>query len=200
MKSDTVSWKKYVDTLHKEINAEIEASRKSALIALDGVRREQDLLATRDYETANKIQSELRDAALVAERKFEQLQSQVDMLVSIKTDLAIQVVQVSALRNEMQLIESSSDKAIAKSEAATEKRFQSVNAFREQLAEQATTFMPREVAEAQMIELRKKLDELTARVDTAAGKSLGANAVVGLIVAAVTVISAVILGANGIFQ
>ncbi len=197
MADQSVNWKDYVDSLHSEINGEIAAARKSALTAVDSVRREQDILATRDAEAADRILQAVQAADLVMQRKFEAIQKQIDDLSVFKTDLAIQAVQVVSLRNEMKLIHDASEQAISKSEVMTEKRFQSVNAFREQLSDQAATFMPREVSESQIAEIRTALQVLTGRVDMAAGKTLGTTATISLIIGAITIISTIILAANG---
>lgn len=46
------------------------------------------------------------------------------------------------------------EKAVTKAENASEKRFDAVNEFRAQLADQAATFMPRSEAELQFSNLR----------------------------------------------
>jgi hypothetical protein len=53
------------------------------------------------------------------------------------------------------------DRAVAKAEAASERRFESVNEFRATLADQATQLMPRAEAEARILALADKLSELT---------------------------------------
>lgn len=63
--------------------------------------------------------------------------------------------------------------AVAKAEAANEKRFASVNEFRAQLSAQAREFMPREVADAQLNEIRKLVAANTQRIDQAQGVSAG---------------------------
>lgn len=82
---------------------------------------------------------------------------------------------LEALRNEVQVLHESSERAINKAEVANEKRFEEVDAWRaqsterertqqEQQAALAGTFMPREVAEAQMNELRRAIADLTAKL------------------------------------
>ncbi len=51
-----------------------------------------------------------------------------------------------------------SKEAVLKSEQATEKRFDSVNAFRGQLQDQASTFIPRAEAEQRISQVTEKLD------------------------------------------
>jgi hypothetical protein len=52
------------------------------------------------------------------------------------------------------------EKAVTKAEIASEKRFDAVNEFRAQLADQATTFLPRQ-------EYQARHDALTEKVDSA---------------------------------
>lgn len=56
-------------------------------------------------------------------------------------------------------------RAVAKAEAATEKRFTSVNEFRQTLSDQAATFMPRAEAENRAQANTDKIDGLTSRLD-----------------------------------
>jgi hypothetical protein len=58
-------------------------------------------------------------------------------------------------RTAMEAAFAASEKAILKAENATERRFESVNEFRAQLAEQTTSFMPREVIEPRLAAVEK---------------------------------------------
>ncbi len=79
-----------------------------------------------------------------------------------------QYAQISAAlastQREAQIIHASSEKAIEKSEVSMEKRFEGVNAFRDQLQDQAATFMPRELAESQAAALNARINELAEKV------------------------------------
>lgn len=84
--------------------------------------------------------------------------------------------------------------AVAKAEQATEKRFVAVNAFREQLADQATNYVLREVVDAQFAELRKSVSQNTTRLDLIQGTTQGSSAsvaqmvgIVGLVIALVAI-------------
>lgn len=96
-----------------------------------------------------------------------------------------------------------SDRAVSKAEIATEKRFESVNEFRNQLGDQARTFMPRTEAEvlvqsrydrlAVMIKaMDDRLTTMEARVDKAEGKSGGAAMTVAYVSAGISIIIALI--------
>lgn len=57
----------------------------------------------------------------------------------------------------------SAEKAVAKAEAATDKRFESVNEFREQLREQAVLFLQRNEGLSRMDAIERALTEHVAR-------------------------------------
>ena len=57
------------------------------------------------------------------------------------------------------------DRAVMKAEAAADKRFESVNEFREQLRDQAATLMPRAETEARFVGIERALDEHVARAN-----------------------------------
>jgi hypothetical protein len=59
----------------------------------------------------------------------------------------------------------SSKDAVVKAEVATEKRFDSVNEFRETLRDQATTLLPREEAAARFKSMEEKVDQIKKDVE-----------------------------------
>jgi len=106
------------------------------------------------------------------------------------------------------------EKATAKAEIAADKRFDAVNEFRAQLADQAATFMPRGEADTRLramsdrvgadaersnvrhaeLETRlvRAMTELTSRVDMAAGRSTGVSASWGYLIGAVGLIGGIV--------
>lgn len=58
--------------------------------------------------------------------------------------------RLDTTRRELRAAFEASEKAIDKADTATEKRFESVNEFRAQLASQTNSFMPREVVEPRL--------------------------------------------------
>lgn len=82
--------------------------------------------------------------------------------------------------------------AIIKSESATERRFESVNEFRAQLADQASRFMPRIESISRHDATAEKISDLSSRLDVAAGRTSGLDKGWALLVAAVGVAGAVI--------
>ena len=88
---------------------------------------------------------------------------------------------------------SAADRAVLKAEAAAEKRFEGVNEFRQTLADQQRTLMPRAevevlraTSEKDVGELKKRLDTLTAE---RAGVKGGWGYAVGLIGAIIGLLS-----------
>lgn len=59
----------------------------------------------------------------------------------------------------------SADRAVAKAESATEKRFESVNEFRAALSDSSRLLMPRSEAEISNKVLSEKIEVLTARLN-----------------------------------
>ena len=80
-----------------------------------------------------------------------------------------------------------SEKAVVKAEVAAEKRFESVNEFRAQLTDQATTFMPRAEAEQRLSALAEKIDDLKG------SSRAGANTLWGYLLGGASLILAVIV-------
>jgi hypothetical protein len=75
-----------------------------------------------------------------------------------------------------------SEKAVAKAETATEKRFDAVNEFRGQLKDQAATLMPRAEADSKFLSMTKEIEELKKSANTAQGRSSGFSASWGIVV------------------
>jgi len=77
------------------------------------------------------------------------------------------------------------EKAVDKAEDAAAKRFEAVNEFRGQLADQAASFMPRLEANARVDALENQIGELKERLDKSQGRSVGLDKAWGYIVAAI---------------
>lgn len=82
--------------------------------------------------------------------------------------------------------------AVTKAEAATERRFESVNEFRQTLSDQAGTFISRVEFEALREANAERIRELTARLDRTEGRATGFSTGWGFLVGAVGVAAAVI--------
>lgn len=83
--------------------------------------------------------------------------------------------------------------AIQKAETATEKRFDSVNEFRAQLADQSNTLMPRQEYSVQHKALEDRVTDLNDRMNKVDGAKEGSQVTIGKIYAAIAAVG-VILG------
>lgn len=94
--------------------------------------------------------------------------------------------------------------AVLKAEVASEKRFESVNEFRGQLADQTATLMPRAEADTRFISAQEKVTDLTDRMNKTDGAKAGSEITIGKIYAAIavvgTILGIIVLLANGIIK
>lgn len=111
-----------------------------------GLRRELENLRSM-LEERYATQTKAVDAAFVAQQTAMQT-------ALTSAEKAVGVAQTAAAA------------AVAKAETAAEKRFDSVNEFRAQLADQATTFIPRAETEARLATLTEKIDSLRSWATT----------------------------------
>lgn len=80
------------------------------------------------------------------------------------------------------------EKATIKSEAAIEKRFESVNEFRQQLADQQATFARKAEVELALKAVNDKTDQLMSQLQLTKGHSSGFNAAWGILITVVTLL------------
>jgi hypothetical protein len=86
----------------------------------------------------------------------------------------------------------SAERAVAKSDLATEKRFESVNEFRATLADSARLLMPRLEAEQVIRAISDKVEVLTTRLNARDDRGQGSSAIVAYIIAAVAVVTSIL--------
>ena len=211
---DNISMRDYVDAMLAEHRRAVEVALEQVTEAI----KKSDASAEKRHEAGQHM----------AHTETEDIRRQLETLNDLKANERIQVERVESLRRESQAIREAGDKAIAKAEAATEKRFEGVNAFRQQLAAQASSFMPREVADTQINDIRGKVEtnanrfgdmvnretydasvaewaawrqRIVTQVSAIEGKAAGSNATIGIMLAvAGVVVSLVVLLANGTFS
>lgn len=98
---------------------------------------------------------------------------------------------VRNLRRETEIKFEEHKTALGKAEDANERRFQSVNEFREALSNQTGTFMPRSEVESRIGANATKLSELTDRFNQREGKGSGLNQGWAYLVAAAGVVGVI---------
>lgn len=137
---------------------------------LQAASRERMNAMQREVGTAQRVAGEAVDKAELAARlRMDEGDTR------LREHIGAQYGQISAAleaaRRETSFAHAASEKAIAKAEVANEKRFESVNEFRSQLSDQATTFLPREVAESFFNQLSERVRSIEGHQLTAAGAS-----------------------------
>lgn len=121
------------------------------------------------------------------DREFHEHLEQVrheNALAFINSDKAVQAALASA------------KEAVSKAEAATDKRFESVNEFRAQLNDQARLFLPRSEYDANHKALEQRVAEVNDRLNRSEGKGAGYQSSWGIIIALVTVVISVVVVVN----
>ena len=98
------------------------------------------------------------------------------------------------IQTSMEVIMASSEKAIAKAETASEKRFDSVNEFRATLADQQRTLMPRTEVEIIFKGLDERINSLYSCHMEEKNKGEGLQVGWGLAIGIVGIIAAIISG------
>ena len=84
------------------------------------------------------------------------------------------------------------EKAVTKAETAADKRFESVNEFRNTLADQQRTLMPRAEIEVLMKAQNDKITALTTNQNKTEGKTVGIGQTLGYIIGAIGILSGVL--------
>lgn len=188
-------------SLREHVQRQIDVLRDTAALRITIEREQTDdqLAALQAYleriigDTALRLDerhgiaiAESKDRFLERDKRYDQRFQGQELAVQLalsRVDLEFHERLVS-IREESKAALNAANQAIQKSEIATEKRFEGVNEFRQQLADQATTFMPRKESDVRMESLSEKIDkngqqliamqlQLTSRLDLTQGASSG---------------------------
>lgn len=113
--------------------------------------------------------------AVIAEhaRVFGEMQNETESRITALTEAKLTTYRtlIDSQTEKVALALSSAEKAVTKAETATEKRFDSVNEFRQQLNDQAASFMPRTEAMQLSGQATERLRELAGLVPTLATRA-----------------------------
>jgi len=158
-------------------NQRFIAQEKAMQVALDEKQKEIDT-AFRSHEKLTE--SQFKAIEEKAELSYNGLDKKID--VSNETQKG----------NQPKHNKNSNNKAIEKVEIATEKRFESVNEFRQTLSDQTKTFITRSEAMQAVGSNVEKIDDLKSRMDRLEGRSGGTNASWMMIVQTVAMVAGLI--------
>ena len=121
----------------------------------------------------------------------------LDKLTEAKFAMVRSMIESHAEKAALAL--SAADKAISKADHATEKRFESVNEFRQTLSDQTKSFISRIEFEALRDASAARVADLSSRLDKIEGKSVGLNAGWAYLIGAITIAGAVASLVVGVF-
>jgi hypothetical protein len=139
-------------------------------------RRERDdpeQVPLRDYldSKVDHLESLIHANANLAHQRFEDQDKAV--LAALAAQEKAVAAALAAQEKSSAAALASADRAVTKAELAAGERFASVNEFRAQLADQASTFMSRPEALLQIQANADKIDALSARMDRNEGGHAG---------------------------
>ena len=218
----------------KEYVERILTEREKAVVREQEARNTAVLREQETRDVALRREQEARDTALIREQasrdlainrereNLAQMVAQGDL--NLREHMAQQVEavsqQIAAATRDSEIRATEAEKAILKQETATEKRFELANEWRgqsldrersqeAQLSKLAATFAPREVLDARIHDLEKRIEAITRRQDQSGGQKEGAaeattarqmsnGATVAILSALAGVIVAVIVAANAL--
>ncbi len=159
----------------------VEAVRREVKTALDAANiaiGKSDAAAEKRFATIDELRKQIQLAderamgRMEAEQEFQVVRRALEGLENVKANEQLQQERMEGLRREAAALQVANVTAIAKEAAASEKRFEAVNAFRAQMADQAQRYIPREVVEAMVSELRGMIAATGARSQERADVSI----------------------------
>jgi hypothetical protein len=217
----TTAQLKYVDAVFTEHRRAIDGTVSGNAKAIESMLAEVEArLAQRNAQVDIRFaDSQLAVSTAVAsvertavnqQRAVEVALTQVEAKIQASAEIAAE--RVDGVRREATAAQVAHAAATGKEAAATEKRFENVNEFRDQMNDQAQRFMLREVAEARIDELRRASEtavgELRQQIGTlqqaasnAAGATAASQRATTLLITGVgAAIAVVVFFANYVFQ
>lgn len=183
-----------------------EKAVQTALESADKAVLKAEGLNDKRFQLMNDNASLVAELSDRVERNHERIEG-VDKITDAKFVTFRTLVDSQAEKVALAL--AASDKAVSKAEVANEKRFEGINEFRGQLADQANALMPRTEALALNGSLAARVDaalkgidtsvtDMKSRLDRQEGKSGGYSAGAGALVAGIGVIATLITIVTGI--
>jgi hypothetical protein len=220
--TNQVALRDYIDTLFAErqraLGGALETRdtmigdlRDFMLAQFEEKQKALDAALTAQKEAVVKAEVATDRIATRAQADQEALRGEMaERLSALRRELE---AATAAQKRELESVTSAQKEAVVKQEAATEKRFESVNEWRAQSADRersqqedrallAASFMPREVAESQMGTLRGQVTDLRSAADKGAGAHTGVSELQGkalLLVAAIAGLLGALLGTGHVF-
>lgn len=152
------------------------------------LKTEQELLA--ELRVPISLKEHLIVLIDERERKFDQ------RILCLEQKICCLEKQVEgcARKSEIDLVTHAQDKALGKAETANETRFQSVNEFRQQMADMQATLVRKNEVDLRFGALENKVDVAVGQLQQRTGRDTGINAVWAVI----GIVASLILSGIGI--
>ena len=153
--------------LREYVEAIFEEQRRGLIVAESEREKAARALAEEREKAAQALAVELQRAITEGDRNLrERTDEQGRNLTQHIDEQGAQLRQlIESVQREQNIRHNAAQEAIKKAEDATERRLESLNELRGSMADQTNTFLPREVAEAQLLEMRRAIADLTEKVN-----------------------------------
>jgi hypothetical protein len=150
----------------EQVDARFEKfpTREDIKTALENLNLQLDQRFQATHELLQAKIDDLRDKVQLLQEQFDRRFSSAESQTNLR---------IASLEHLMVTVNYSSEKAIAKADAANEKRFESVNEFRAQMADQSALFISRREVETLSAGMSDKIGTLTDRMNRERGRSTG---------------------------
>lgn len=143
----------------KAVENALIALQRETIANLDSIRERFGMQESLQTERVAQLRRETDEVRSQAEKQFQ-------VLGDLKANELVQRERTESLRREATALREAQDAAISKSEVASEKRFEGVNEFRAQLADQAATFVSRLEVDAKLEAAAEKIAGTSDRVNS----------------------------------
>lgn len=204
------------DTLHAWVRSMLDQidRRNEQRFAEQEAALEKALITTKETTTANfherdkacELSREVNEKTIniaIAEMhryvdsRIENLTNAIAASRTLKLSLIDGVkTQISAVHREIDIETKANKEAVDKADKANEKRFESVNEFRAQMADQSALFISRREVEAMVNSNADKVAALTDRINRSEGRGSGKDQLWGYIVGGVGIVIAFMMWIN----
>jgi len=150
--------------------ANIELEQRDKAVEVLAKTLEQQVLGG-DENLRQHIAQQIKQIELALEAAYKLMEARLGTLDQ----------QIKSVHREIDIETAATKTAIQKAEMATEKRFESVNEFRAQMADQSALFISRREVEATIGGISEKVSAITDRINRSEGKGSGMSQIIAWI-------------------
>lgn len=171
-----------ISSLEKLLNQRIDHLEEAAL-------RFREDSNTRSVEVLKIIDDKLNERDLRAQQRFDA--SQQALLAAMAAAEKSNQAAMEASDRAIGAALLAAKEAVLKAEMANEKRFASVNEFRQTLSDQTLSFIPRAEADVKIGALAEKIDIALSRADKNEGRGGGIGATWAILVSVIGIVGTI---------